>query len=258
MNVNNTLDLIAGHAALMADKEKMLLLRDDIIQAIKFDLGDEFSDMPGFELSDDKIPVPRLPYDKVYFEAVSSDGKRYGALFENYGEYGVCGQMLVEAMAENRPSMKGLFPVGLMFVQENDQLRILHGHNDEFKELQVGSIVALDLMVKAIAVLNCSNVKIIESQENKFINKKRKAKGKLPLFTYKTLHIDTGEQEKQKGEKKGTHSSPRVHLRRGHIRTLANGTTVWVQPCVVGDKTKGIVHKDYAAHRNTTGTRIPA
>lgn len=248
MNVNNTLDLISGNAALMADPEKMLLLRDDIIQAVRFDLGDEFSEMPGFELSDNKIPVPRLPYDKVYFEAVSSDGKRYGALFENYGEYGVCGQMLVEAIAENKPGMNGLFPVGLMFTQENDQLLIHHDHDYEFKELQVGAIMALNLMVKAIDVLNCSNVKIIESQEKKLINKKRKAKGKLPMFTYKTLHIDTGEQEKQKGEKKGSHASPRVHLRRGHIRTLANGKTVWVQPCVVGDKTKGIVHKDYSVH----------
>lgn len=248
MNVNNTLDLIAGNAALMEDQEKMLLLREDIIQAMKFDLGDEFSDMPGFEMSDEKISVPRLPYDKVYFEAVSSDGKRYGALFENYGEYGVCGQMLVEAIAENSPSMKGLFPIGLMFTQESDQLQIYHDHDDEFKDLQIGAIVALNLMVKAIAVMNCSNVKIIESQEKKLINKRRKANGKLPLFTFKTLHIDTGEQEKQKGEKKGTHASPRIHLRRGHIRTLANGKTVWVQPCVVGDKTKGIVHKNYSVH----------
>jgi hypothetical protein len=248
MNLNNTLDLIEGNAALMDDPEKMLLLRDDIIHAMKFDLGDEFSDMPGFGMSDDKFSIPRLPYDKVYFEAVSSDGKRYGALFENYGECGVCGQMLCEAIAENNPGMKGLFPVGLMFTQENDRLQIHHGHDDKLKDVQIGAIVALNLMVKAIAVLNCSNVKIIESKEKKLINKKRKAKGKLPLFTYKTLHIDTSEQEKQEGEKKGTHASPRVHLRRGHIRKLANEKTVWVQPCVVGDKTKGIVHKDYSVH----------
>jgi len=248
MNVNNTLDLLAGNAALMGDPEKMLLLRDDIIQAIKFDLGDEFTDVPGFEMKESKVAVPRLPYDKVYFEAVSSDGKRYGAIFENYGEYGVCGQMLVKARAENTPGVKGLFPVGLMFTQDKDELLLHHDHKEVFKELQIGAVAALDLMVKAIAVINCSNVKIIESQEKKLINRKRKAKGKLPLFTYKTLHVDTSEREEQRLSPTGTHASPRVHLRRGHIRKLPTGNSVWVQPCVVGDKSKGIVHKNYTVH----------
>ena len=42
----------------------------------------------------------------------------------------------------------------------------------------------------------------------------------------------------------GTHASPRVHLRRGHIRKIADGRTVWVQACVVGSK-HGMVLKDY-------------
>ncbi|MCG7985052.1 MAG: hypothetical protein JAY90_20160 [Candidatus Thiodiazotropha lotti] len=246
MNVNSTLDLLTAFAAQMDDPAKILLLREDIIQAMKFDLGDEFSDKPWFGWIDEKICVPQLPYDKVYFEAVSSDGKRYGALFENYGEYGVCGQMLVDATVENSPGIKGLFPISLFFTQDNDELRLHHNHDDELKDMQIEAIIALNLMVKAISVINCSNVKIIESPEKKLINKKRKAKGKLPLFTYKTLHIDIGWQEENRGETKCAHASPRVHLRRGHIRKLASGKTIWVQPCVVGDKTKGIVNKDYS------------
>jgi hypothetical protein len=245
MNVNNTLDLLEGYAPLNDDPDKFLLLRDDIIQAIKFDLGDEFSDMPGFELQDEKITVPKLPYDKVYFEAISFDGKRYGALFENYEDHGVCGQMLVEAFAENNINKHGLFPVGLMFTQDGNKLRI-HADHDEFQDIKIGAIVALNLMVKAIAVINCSNIKVIESPEKKLINKKRKQKGKLPLFTFKTLHIETGDRTEIKGGKLGTHASPRVHLRRGHIRKLPSGKDIWVQPCVVGDKSKGVVHKDYS------------
>ena len=181
MNVNNTLDFLEGYAPLYPEQQdRVLLLRDDIIQAIKFDLGDEFSDMSGFELQEEKIAVPKLPYDKVYFEAVSVDGKRYGALFENYEEYGVCGQVLVEAVSENNLNKQGLFPVGLMFTQDGDELRI-HADHDEFEGIKIGAIVALDLMVKAIAVLNCTNVKVIESTDKKLINKKRKQKGKRTI-----------------------------------------------------------------------------
>jgi hypothetical protein len=245
MNVNNTLDLLEDHAPLTDDPDKCLLLRDDIIQAIKFDLGDEFSNMPEFELQDEKIAVPKLPYDKVYFEAISFDGKRYGALFESHEEYGVCGQMLAEAIAENNTSKRGLFPSGLMFTQDGDKLRI-HVDHDGFEDINIGAIMALDLMVKAISVLNCSNIKVIESPEKKLINNKRKQKGKLPIFTFKTLHIEAGDRAEIKLWKLGTHASPRVHLRRGHIRKLPSGKEVWVQHCTVGDKSKGIVHKDYS------------
>ncbi len=44
----------------------------------------------------------------------------------------------------------------------------------------------------------------------------------------------------------GTHASPRLHLRRGHPRQYAPGKYCWVQPCVVGNKAAGMVHKDYA------------
>jgi hypothetical protein len=247
MNVNNTIDLLEGYARdpAVPDRSKALQLRDDIIQAMKFDLGDEFSGMPGFTLSEARISVPMLPFDKVYFEAVSSDGKRYGAIFENFGEYGVCGQMLVEARAEHDRAKKGLFPVGLVFTQNGDELEI-HAEHDDLEDMKIGSIGALHLMVRAIAVINCSNVQLVDSPEKKWINKQRQRKGKLPLFTYKTLHIKTSKRVDEKWRGAGTHASPRVHLRRGHIRRLPSGKTVWVQPCVVGDKNRGIVHKDYS------------
>ena len=77
------------------------------------------------------------------------------------------------------------------------------------------------------------------------LNKSRIKKGKTPFFSYKVLTINS-----QKGNapsnsnSKGSHSSPRIHLRRGHIRKLES-KTVWVNACVVGDKKKGAVNKDY-------------
>jgi len=118
-----------------------------------------------------------------------------------------------------------------------------------FKKLSDPSEEATMMYAFAMAlsffdVINCSNVTLIDNEPSK-LKQSRVKKGKTPLFTYKTLHIKTSYTKgKNKGE--GKHASPRVHLRRGHIRTLNSGLTTWVQPCVVGDKSKGMVHKDYA------------
>ena len=99
-------------------------------------------------------------------------------------------------------------------------------------------------MASAVEVFSLSNVFTVEHEPPKFINAKRKKKGKLPLFSYHTLHIGKPRSGKS-GDPIGTHNSPRLHFRRGHIRKLADGRRIWVNACLVGDKTKGIVQKDY-------------
>lgn len=96
-----------------------------------------------------------------------------------------------------------------------------------------------------ITALACSNVIESDQKAELKLNKSRTKKGKQPFFNYKILTIDT---QKHRNDKKGgassTHNSPRAHLRRGHIRRLED-RNVWVNPCVVGDKTKGVIDKEY-------------
>jgi hypothetical protein len=99
-------------------------------------------------------------------------------------------------------------------------------------------------LCRFLAVLNCSNVEITEVGDPKFINKKRKNKGKVPIYSYKTLVLKTRQQRLATGS--GTHESPRIHLRRGHVKRRKTGD-FWWQPCVVGDRKKGVVVKDYRA-----------
>jgi hypothetical protein len=73
--------------------------------------------------------------------------------------------------------------------------------------------------------------------------KMRRALGKSPLFTYKTLVI--GKKKRKSAHQGGTHASPRSHLRRGYYRTSQKGVRHWVQPCMVKGDTDGFVHKDY-------------
>lgn len=65
---------------------------------------------------------------------------------------------------------------------------------------------------------------------------------------YDEYHILTvsGHQEHELTGATRDGRSPREHLRRGHIRTLSSGKTVWVNSCVVNaGKTGGRIEKDY-------------
>lgn len=84
--------------------------------------------------------------------------------------------------------------------------------------------------------------------KQKFVNKKRIAKGKAPIYEWHTVVI---EPPKPKVEPKGgTHASPRLHDRRGHYRKLRNGKLAWVKACKVGNAAKGTVFKDYTWKSN--------
>lgn len=95
-----------------------------------------------------------------------------------------------------------------------------------------------------LSLLNCKNVER-ELHEPSPDSKKRRAKqGKPPLFSYWTL--DLSERRAANAGFGGTHSSPRLHLRRGHFRRYAPEKTCWVNPHTVGNKELGMVHKDYS------------
>lgn len=100
-------------------------------------------------------------------------------------------------------------------------------------------------VVNLLCVLSCSNAHIDEHPEkpSRLKNDMRKKKNKLPFFEFKTLTIDSNKNE-VKAKNTGKHASHRVHLRRGHIRRLKT-KNIWVNACVVGDKSIGEIKKDY-------------
>lgn len=96
-----------------------------------------------------------------------------------------------------------------------------------------------------LQALNCTNVERQLHTPDAKLQKARAKRGRRPLFSYSTLVL-----KRSSGEGVplgGTHASPAVHLRRGHPRQYAPGKFTWVQPCVVGNPARGMVHKDYDA-----------
>lgn len=94
-------------------------------------------------------------------------------------------------------------------------------------------------------LMNCSNVHEQVIPAPKAINAARARKGKLPLFEYRTLVVDVTSIARDRSDSQGERSeraSPRQHLRRGHIRRIAD-RVVWVNAAVVG--AHGRIEKTY-------------
>ena len=61
----------------------------------------------------------------------------------------------------------------------------------------------------------------------------------------KQLTQENKHRETSKQGQGGNHASPRMHLRRGHLRRLPN-KVVWVKEAMVNAKSQiGVVDKDY-------------
>ena len=99
--------------------------------------------------------------------------------------------------------------------------------------------VALLSLLNALA---CTNVRIERSEPKKAGTK---IKAALPFDTYHILTIEAPSL-RGLGAATGGHGSPREHLRRGHIRRLADGRRIWVNATVVAaGRGAGVVTKDY-------------
>jgi hypothetical protein len=113
-------------------------------------------------------------------------------------------------------------------------------------EIQLDTRDEVHAFVNACSVIACSNVELADVVASPALNKKRIANGKRPLFSYKVLQLDSENSRKSRAPSGGgSHASPRMHLRRGHIRRL-DGRTIWVRSTLVNSSSEGVVLKDYS------------
>ena len=115
---------------------------------------------------------------------------------------------------------------------------------------EIGVAYGARPLLQLLSALNCSNVAIEDDLENVPSPTKqamRKSKGKLPLFSYKVLtintHIDANSRDIEYSDEKG--APKRSHLRRGHIRKYKTGKQIWINSMAVGLKGHGEIEKSY-------------
>lgn len=100
-------------------------------------------------------------------------------------------------------------------------------------------------LASCLGLLSAGGIKTEEVAAPKFTNAMRAKKGKPPLDGYHLVSIDYAALKIPGVTRGGTHASPRLHWRRGHIRTLQSGAQVTVRPCLVGDPERGRIEHDY-------------
>lgn len=206
---------------------------NDIENCMCFDLG-SFDSYQGIKA----YPMEfRLPYDNCWFE------------FKYESEEVICG-IRAFAISESRTMLS-------MFVRDDRNKEWSYSYS------VVCGLVSEELKMKFfdveppqempdeiclicifIQALRCKNVVKIEHKPDAKLQKSRVKRGKKPLFSYWTLEL-TDQKTESGATRGGTHASPRLHLRRGHPRQFKPGYWTWVQPCAVGSKKLGMVHKDY-------------
>lgn len=103
-------------------------------------------------------------------------------------------------------------------------------------------------LVGVLVALKCDVVDENLRAAPRSLNKSREMKGKSPLFEHKILTLKPGVSVRDVAPAGGTHSSPRLHWRRGHVRRVGADRVTWIKPHLVGNSHLGVVTKDYEMH----------
>lgn len=249
----------------------------DLMDSAKFSLGD-IEDLPIWHAEHLSKEILSLPALIVYVEGEihsdSGQGAKLAGLchkpefipdhirFVEHAEVAGKHEVLfsVIPMAELEGSWS-VFGCTYLVSLCPDKVLVNRGVFDVFEKLQKKheefvqetSELIVSAAIGLLNVLSCSNVNYVVNPAPAKLNKKREKKGRVPLFDYRTVHIETRKQIYLRSDgTQGLHrNSPRLHFRRGHIRTLHKhgGRRIWVNQCMVGDEAKGRVEKEYVLDR---------
>lgn len=113
---------------------------------------------------------------------------------------------------------------------------------ESFRNFSVG----MDALIEFCLTVNCENVQQFILPPPAALNKRRAERGHEPFDSYRVLTIPGSDASGEAGSGTGTLASPRLHLRRGHLRRLASGKVTWVRHTIVGDVNRGVVDKTYS------------
>jgi len=160
-------------------------LLGEAADAVCFDMGD-VEGVPKLNIITDLF---RMPYPVTWFEGQNKDGL-LGMLACEVGD----GVLNVAVLNKRLGLAWQLVCVVEVFADETSDLRcrglaMVAGDEKENDAAHVYAAHAANLLARFVMALNCTNTKRIEHAAPKFLNSKRVAKGRQPLFSYWTLHL---------------------------------------------------------------------
>lgn len=200
----------------------------------------DFGDMTGNHGAKVFLELFKLPFPTVWCEFTQEEpeGVRIGFLIheEHPREW-----WLVSAFFRLNGNWV-IWNNGVAVLDEKQRPATLYWKSPDAKTNEQTTF-AFDAAAWGFCAVNCANVIRRKVDAGAKLQKARAKRGKKPLFSYWVLELSGAESGGHRGG--GTHASPRLHLRRGHPRQYAPNKWTWVQPCAVGNKALGMVHKDY-------------
>lgn len=107
--------------------------------------------------------------------------------------------------------------------------------------------VILSIFVDVLAALNTEGV-VVEAAPTSKDNIKRALKNRPPIHTEHVIKFTPDLQKRYRQHKESMENlrlGPRLHRRRGHIRTLPSGVRTFVKHCWVGRRELGTVSSSY-------------
>jgi hypothetical protein len=122
-----------------------------------------------------------------------------------------------------------------------------------FQDREINQRNAL-VFAQALCALTCllkaSGVIVETTSAPHRLNAQREKKGRLPIYEIRTVKIIVAGKTYSSGGAASDRVSPRLHWRRGHLRTLPSGALTVIPPCLVGDVGNGCVgHAGYKVER---------
>jgi hypothetical protein len=120
---------------------------------------------------------------------------------------------------------------------------IIHPQLQDPVHQQAHMEVASSMVWRALGILSVPA--LLAEQQLSRLRRAPFAKAGVRGWTYRVAEIRPATIASALAAHRGSHASPRWHLRRGHWRQLADGRRVFVRECAVGDASRGGVVKDY-------------
>jgi len=211
----------------------------------------QWFDISGADLSTgikiDNLTTHRPPFEKnfVLWAGHTASHEHYEMMMLTAGtdpEEGI-----VLDLSKGEPGKYTTFPPMIYAIVDG---QIKYGPVEEGADLprEVAEIM-LATMSKWLEIMDVGCDSYRAELKNTFTNRRKIIEGKLPTYDWTTVWIEPAKPRSE--GKGGTHASPRLHDRRGHLRRLASGKNVWVKSCKVGDASKGAIFHDYAIKENT-------
>ncbi len=147
-------------------------------------------------------------------------------------------------------------------IEQFDFISKFYLHDDPKMQQETITAVYMLLYVPQLAIsfMHCKNIIIHSEEPSAKLQKARERRGKLPLFTFKTLEIKPiTKLLKEEGESETKGLQYALHICRGHFKDFSQGKGLfgknkglfWWDSQVRGSRQIGAVIKDYKVSPNT-------